>query len=73
MTATCPVPVPVIDRSFAEQPPACMMEYQDGFLFPSDEPWGVQGIEATKQITANERCLIESRDWVISEIRARTK
>jgi len=49
------------------------MEYQDGFLFPADEPWGVQGIEATKQITANERCLIESRDWVISEIRARTK
>jgi hypothetical protein len=49
------------------------MEYENGFLFPQGEPWGVQGVEATKQITANERCLMEAREWAIEEIRTRTK
>ena len=73
MTAPCPTPEPVIDRSFAAQPPVCLIEYQNSFLFPQGEPWGVQGVEATKQITDNERCLMEAREWVISELRTRTE
>lgn len=60
-----------IDRSFAEQPPACLIDDSGLFQFPENKPWGVQGVEATRRLTELDRCMTDARGWIESEIKAR--
>lgn len=71
VTAVCPAaPEPVIDRSFAAEPPACGLEFRN-FRFSAEDIIAGVGVQAADTIARGINCLAEIDDWIDTEREAR--
>ena len=71
VTAVCPEPEPVIDRSFASDPPACVAKLAL-FSYATDAQWIELAESGTRELTRRGSCLREVSDWIESERLARS-
>lgn len=70
VTATCPEPEPLIDRSFASRPPACLADLTR-FSYAENTQWIELAESGTRELTRRGSCLREVADWIESERLAR--
>lgn len=72
VTATCPPPVVLIDRSFAAEPPACLGALTP-FRYDPEGKWIEALADGTGEIAEQSACLQAVKDWLETERTARSK
>lgn len=67
---TCPEPDPVIDRSFASQPPACVWA-SFSLTFKGTDAYGIALADSAETSVDEQECRRKTQDWIESERLAR--
>jgi hypothetical protein len=70
VTSVCPESKPILDRSFATEPPQCVFD-ETPFRITAKTPLGVVAMDAGGEAAKEKSCKQQVADWITSERAAR--